>query len=55
LAVPDFQSLMLPLLLAAADQKEHSLQEARDWLAGKLHVTDEERALLLPSGRGGFQ
>lgn len=52
MAVPDFQSLMLPLLqMAAADQKEHSLQDARDWLAGKLHVTDEERALLLPSGR----
>jgi len=52
LAVPDFQSLMLPLLqMAAADKKEHSLQEARDWLADKLHVTDEERALLLPSGR----
>jgi len=51
-AVPDFQSLMLPMLqMAAADKKEHSLQEARDWLAGKLHVTDEERALLLPSGR----
>jgi restriction system protein len=44
---------MLPLLqmAAAADQKEHSLQEARDWLAEKLHVTDEERTLLLPSGR----
>ncbi len=52
MAVPDFQSLMLPLLqMAAADQKEHSLQEARDWLAEKLHVTEEERALLLPSGR----
>ncbi len=52
MAVPDFQSLMLPLLqMAATDNREHSLQEARDWLAGKLHVTDEERALLLPSGR----
>lgn len=52
MAVPDFQSLMLPLLqMAAADQKEHSLHDARDWLAEKLHVTDEERALLLPSGR----
>jgi restriction system protein len=43
---------MLPILqMAAANQKEHSLQDARDWLARQLHVTDEERALLLPSGR----
>lgn len=33
MAVPDFQSLMLPLLKVAADGKKHSLAEAREALA----------------------
>jgi len=33
MAVPDFQSLMLPLLRLAGDGKEHSLAEAREALA----------------------
>jgi restriction system protein len=51
LAVPDFQSLMLPLLRMAADKKERALHEAREHLAEKLGVSEQERALLLPSGR----
>jgi restriction system protein len=47
MAVPDFQSLMLPLLELAADGREHSLGETRDGLG----VSDEERAESLPSGR----
>jgi restriction system protein len=49
--IPDFQSLMLPLLELAADGREHSLSEARDALAARLGVSEEERAELLPSGR----
>jgi len=49
--IPDFQSLMLPLLEFAADGWEHSLSEARDALAGRLGVSEEERVALLPSGR----
>jgi restriction system protein len=30
MAVPDFQSLMLPLLRIAGDGREHSLAEARE-------------------------
>jgi restriction system protein len=51
MAVPDFQSLMLPLMEFAADGQEHSLRETRDFLAKALGVTDEERKELLPSGR----
>jgi restriction endonuclease Mrr len=36
--IPDFQSLMLPLLEFAADGREHSLSEARDALAERLGV-----------------
>jgi len=49
--VPDFQSLMLPLLRIAVDGKEHSLAEARDVLAGEFKLLDAEREELLPSGR----
>ncbi len=51
MAVPDFQSLMLPIVEFAADGQEHSLREARESLAKRLGVTEEEREELLPSGR----
>lgn len=51
MSIPDYQSLMLPLLILAADGEEHSIREARDHLAASLGLTDQERAELLPSGR----
>jgi len=33
MAIPDFQSIMLPLLKFLADKKEHSLREAIEYLA----------------------
>ena len=51
MAVPDFQSLMLPLLRVAGDGEEHSLAEARDVLATEFKLTMTEQAELLPSGR----
>ena len=49
--IPDFQSIMLPLLTFAGDGKEHSLREAIEVLAQQFALTPEERAELLPSGR----
>lgn len=51
MAVPDFQSLMLPLLQVAADGHEHVLRESSDAIAQQFHLIDEDRAELLPSGR----
>ncbi len=51
MAIPDFQSLMLPLLIFASDGKEHSLREAIEALADQYHLTPDERRELLPSGR----
>ena len=51
MGIPDYQSLMLPLLKLTSDQQEHSLHEAIDELAEQFHLTDTERAQLLPSGR----
>jgi restriction system protein len=51
MAVPDFQTLMLPLLRVAADGEEHSLAEARTALSAEFKLTDAEQEELLPSGR----
>jgi restriction system protein len=51
MAIPDYQTLMLPLLQIAADGREHSLSEARDVLADQFELTPDERTQLLPSGR----
>jgi len=50
-AVPDFQSLMLPLLRIAGDGKEHSLSDVRERLGAEFKLTQAEREELLPSGR----
>jgi restriction system protein len=50
-AIPDFQSLMLPLLKLAADGTERSLAAARAPLAEEFGLTEEERKELLPSGQ----
>jgi len=49
--IPDYQTLMLPLLQLITDGKEYSLNEAVDKLAKQFQLTDEERAELLPSGQ----
>ncbi len=48
--IPDYQTLMLPLLEQLSDQKEHELQELIKTLSDKFNLTDEERNELLPSG-----
>ena len=49
--IPDYQSIMLPLLKFAGDQEEHSLRQAIDALAQEFQLSDEERKQLLPSGQ----
>ena len=51
MAIPDYQSIMLPLLYFAADGHEHSLREAIEGLAEKLDLTEAEKKELLPSGQ----
>jgi len=51
MAVPDFQTLMLPLLRFAGDAKEHSVGEARSAIASEFKLTSDELAQMLPSGR----
>jgi restriction system protein len=49
--IPDFQSIMLPLLNFASDGQEHSLRETIEALADGFDLTAEERRELLPSGQ----
>lgn len=49
--IPDFQTLMLPLLEAHADYKEHLNRDLVERLADQFQLTEEERREMLPSGR----
>ncbi len=51
MAIPDYQSIMLPLLRFASDEKEHSLREAIEGLSNEFGLTDDEKKELLPSGQ----
>lgn len=48
--IPDYQTLMLPLLRLAADGEEHRFRDVVEELATEFQLTDEERNALLPSG-----
>src|SRR5579883_246335 len=50
MAIPDYQTLMRPLLELCADGQEHKIRELIDVLAVKFKLTPEERMELLPSG-----
>ena len=51
MSIPDFQSIMLPLLQFAADGKEHSMSEAREAMAEHFDLSEEETRELLASGK----
>jgi restriction system protein len=50
-AIPDFQSLMLPFLRVLADGSEKKAGDVITALARELNVTDDELREQLPSGR----
>ena len=49
--IPDFQTLMRPLLEHLAAGRERPNRETLEAMARRFNVTDEERARLLPSGK----
>jgi restriction system protein len=51
MAIPDYQSCMLPLLKFYADGQEKTFREAVETLADEFRLTDEERREMLPSGQ----
>jgi restriction system protein len=51
MAIPDFQSIMLPLLQFASDERDHTVVETENHLARHFNLTEDERSELLPSGK----
>ena len=51
MAIPDYQTLMLPLLKLAGDGAAHSNRDVVNVLAVQFGVSEEERKELLPSGK----
>jgi restriction system protein len=49
--IPDYQTLMLPLLRFASDDIDHTTREAIEALAKEFELSDGERSQLLASGR----
>ncbi len=54
MSIPDYQTIMLPLLKHTSDRQEHLLQSLIDALAADFRLTDSERRELLPSGNQGI-
>lgn len=51
MAIPGFQDLMLPLLKLIGDGKEHTSRNVIENLAGDFKLTEEEKRVLLSSGK----
>jgi restriction system protein len=49
--IPDYQTIMLPLLKLVSDGKEYKLNVAVEILSKQFNLTEEEKAELLPSGQ----
>lgn len=49
--IPDYQSIMLPLLRKLSDKQEHKFRDLIDSLAVDFKLTDDELKELLPSGQ----
>jgi restriction system protein len=50
MTIPDYQSIMLPLLKLVSDKQEHKMRDVTDTLADQFELSDEERKVLIPSG-----
>lgn len=48
--IPDYQALMLPVLRATSDGKEHQMKQLISQLIDQYDMTEEEKTRLLPSG-----
>jgi restriction system protein len=49
--IPDYQSLMLPLLIALSDGEDHTVREARERVAQQLKLSEEQLRETIPSGK----
>jgi len=50
MAIPDFQSILLPLVRHCGDGQEHTTSDTVETLATEFSLSEDERKSLLPSG-----
>jgi restriction system protein len=50
MAIPDYETLMLPMLQTLSDGVERRLKEVRDLIADRFHLSEDEREKRIPSG-----
>ena len=51
MAIPDYQTIMLPLLKFLTDGNEHSTRDSIEHISNLYNLSDEEKTKLLPSGQ----
>jgi restriction system protein len=51
MAIPDYETLMLPVLKIAGDGQEHRIRDVYDQLVRDFKLTEDEQQQLLPSGK----
>lgn len=51
MTIPDFQTLMRPVLAYLADAETRRSRDVKDAMADQFDLSDDERAQMLPSGR----
>jgi restriction system protein len=51
MSIPEYQTFMRPLLAFGADGQEKNIRDAINAIADKLHLSPEDRQLLVPSGK----
>jgi restriction system protein len=51
MSIPDFQSVMLPILTILGDGQDHVMRDVKNAVADHFQLTDEERQEMLPSGQ----
>lgn len=51
MSIPDYETIMLPLLQFAGDGKVHHIRQGIEHLADLFRLTEEDRKVMLPSGR----
>src|SRR3954471_1023022 len=51
MSIPDFQTVMLPLIEALSDGHERTMRDLTGLLADRFKLTEQERQEVLPSGQ----
>lgn len=54
MAIPDYQTCMLPLLQIANEHKELRMRDATEMLSERFNLSETEKKRLLPSGNQRF-